>query len=61
METFLGIPLKGWPTIALWILVIIIPWTYSLYFFKQIDRSGVERWGAKTADKEQLINNLSVR
>ncbi len=60
METFLGIPFKGWPSIALWIAVIIIPWTYSLYFLKQIDRSGVERWGAKTAKKDQSSNNLSV-
>jgi len=46
METLLGIPLEGWKAISVWLLVLIVPWTYTLYFLRRIDRSGVKRWGA---------------
>ncbi|WP_154676012.1 hypothetical protein [Bacillus dakarensis] len=49
METLLGIPLIGWKAISIWLVVILVPWTYSLYFIWKINRSGVERWGAKPA------------
>lgn len=49
METLLGIPLIGWKAISIWLVVILVPWTYSLYFIWKINQSGVERWGAKPA------------
>ena len=47
METLLGIPLEGWKAISVWLLVMIVPWTYTLCFLWRIDRSGVDRWGAR--------------
>jgi len=44
---FIGIPSEGWIAILFWLVVNIIPWTYSLYFIRKIDKSGVIRWGAK--------------
>jgi hypothetical protein len=46
MQTLLGIPIEGWKAISVWLLVMITPWTYTLYFLRRIDRSGVKRWGA---------------
>ncbi|MGD8288192.1 MAG: hypothetical protein PVF90_04530 [Gemmatimonadota bacterium] len=48
METFLGIPARGWIALSIWVLVLTIPWAYVLWFLRRIDRSGVARWGAKT-------------
>ena len=48
-----GIPSDGWIALCIWLIVILIPWTYSLYFIKKINASGVERWGA-TKNKESL-------
>lgn len=48
MDTLLGVPIEGWTSIAIWLFVIAVPWTYGLYFLRRIDASGVERWGAKT-------------
>lgn len=42
-----GIPAEGWIALGIWFSIIIIPWTYSLYFIWKINNSGVERWGAK--------------
>jgi hypothetical protein len=47
MEQLLGIPVEGWKALAVWFAVILLPWTYGLYFIRKIDRSGVERWGAR--------------
>lgn len=41
-----GIPGEGWIALSIWFSVMIIPWTYSLYFIHKINKSGVERWGA---------------
>ena len=49
MESFLGIPARGWIAISIWILVLTVPWVYVLAFLRHIDRSGVARWGAKGA------------
>jgi hypothetical protein len=46
-DSLLGIPSVGWIAIGIWLLVNILPWTYSLYFINQINKSGVERWGAE--------------
>jgi hypothetical protein len=46
METLLGIPLEGWKALSVWLLVLVVPWTYALYMLRRIDRSGVKRWGA---------------
>jgi hypothetical protein len=51
-NTFIGIPSLGWIAISIWLLVNIIPWTYSLYFVNKINKSGVERWGAKKPKTE---------
>lgn len=48
MDTLLGIPLEGWKALSVWIFVLAVPWTYSLYFIHRVNRSGVARWGAKT-------------
>ena len=53
METLLGIPLMGWKALSIWLAVIIVPWTYSLYFIWKINKSGVERWGAKPAKTKE--------
>jgi len=29
--------------------VLTLPWAYVLWFLRHIDRSGVARWGAKSA------------
>lgn len=51
-NAFLGIPSVGWIAITIWLAVNILPWTYSMYFVKKINDSGVERWGAtRTKDK----------
>jgi hypothetical protein len=46
-DNLLGIPSSGWIAISIWLVVIIVPWTYSLFFVRKINNSGVERWGAK--------------
>lgn len=47
MDGLFGIPSIGWIAISIWLVVNLLPWTYSLYFIRKIDKSGVERWGAK--------------
>ncbi len=47
MDTLLGIPLEGWKALSVWIIVLAVPWTYSLYFIHRVNQSGVARWGAK--------------
>jgi len=47
VETFLGIPARGWIALSIWGLVLTVPWAYVLWFLRSIDRSGVARWGAK--------------
>lgn len=48
----LGIPPIGWIAITIWLVVNIIPWTYSMFFVKKINNSGVERWGAKKSNSK---------
>ncbi|MGE7918149.1 hypothetical protein ACQKM9_04255 [Viridibacillus sp. NPDC093762] len=55
--TILGIPANGWVALSIWIAVIVLPWTYSLYFIKRINDSGVERWGAKPKKVENTIED----
>jgi hypothetical protein len=50
VDSFLGVPARGWIALSIWVLVLTVPWTYVLWFLKRIDRSGVARWGAKSAD-----------
>lgn len=47
IHTVLGIPSVGWIALGIWFAVNIIPWTYSTFFIHKINKSGVERWGAK--------------
>jgi hypothetical protein len=47
LESFLGVPIEGWKALAIWGLVLVVPWTYGFYFLFKIDQSGVARWGAK--------------
>ena len=49
METFLGIPTRGWIALSMWGLVLTVPWIYVLAFLRRIERSGVARWGARAA------------
>lgn len=50
-----GIPGEGWIALCIWFSVIIIPWTYSLYFIYKINQSGVERWGAKPKEVQSPL------
>lgn len=52
-----GILKEGWIALGIWFTVILIPWTYSLYFIYKINKSGVERWGAKPlkGTKDELL------
>jgi hypothetical protein len=52
LDTFLGVPARGWIALSIWVLVMTVPWAYVLWFLKRIDRSGVARWGAKGAGGE---------
>jgi hypothetical protein len=47
VDTFLGIPARGWIALSIWFAVLMVPWAYVLWFLNRIDRSGVGRWGAK--------------
>ncbi|MFC5588729.1 hypothetical protein ACFPRA_07515 [Sporosarcina soli] len=55
-----GIPGEGWIALSIWFGIIILPWTYSLYFIKRINDSGVERWGAK-AKRIKNVQEKEVR
>lgn len=41
-----NIPAEGWIALCIWFFVIIFPWIYSYFLIRNIDKSGVERWGA---------------
>ncbi|HZG72543.1 MAG TPA: hypothetical protein VEY51_13480 [Chondromyces sp.] len=60
MSTFLSIPVTGWIALSIWLIVLLIPWTYSLYFIKKINDSGVERWGAKKPGKKTAVRSKEV-
>ncbi len=43
----LGIPLRAWPALLLWIVgTIVVPWFIGIYLLWRVEKSGVRRWGA---------------
>ena len=41
-----NIPAEGWIALGFWGFIIVIPWVYSVFLIRNIEKSGVERWGA---------------
>lgn len=43
----LGVPLRAWPALLLWLLgTIVLPWILVYYLLWKIEKSGVKRRGA---------------
>ena len=43
----LGVPMRAWPALLLWIVgTIIVPWLMAIYLLWRIEKTGVKRWGA---------------